>query len=297
MLRSTSISLGYQEFRRDRRYASPAVTINIGQDSCPARNWSLGGLLLEDAPRLDVGERLIGRLRVAGRADDFALTAEAIRHDPDAGTLACRFLDPSPAMVDALDAAVARRFSRRPRQVAIATALLAALFAAAPQAQAASAGALVPGAAPLPEFHLNFPNLLSEPLLPPTQAGDLQISLTSPDRGVLQFLFSPRTLVGGVTDPDFGASRSYAGLGWNLFDAGGFYGTLGFAGSLTRPGPDDPYRQLFGPPFAIHSMFELGYELGGPHSLTLSLDHSSAPDLFNDRGGLDNLRLRYGLKF
>jgi hypothetical protein len=254
-------------------------------------------MLLEGAPRFDMGARITGKLQVVGIDEVFNVTAEAIRHDSDERTLACRFLNPSPAMVSALDAAVAARFSGRRRRAALATAVLGALLALAPQALAAGTGALVPGGAPLPQFHLNFPNLLDEPLMPPAPAGDLQISLTSPDKGVLQFLFSPRSTIGSVTDQDSGTSRSYAGLGWNLFDSGGFYGTLGFAGSLTRPGPDDLYRRAFGAPFAIHSMFELGYELGGPHSLTLSLDHSSAPDLFSDRGGLDNFRLRYGLKF
>jgi len=298
MLRSTTISLGYKEFRRDRRYAAPAVTVNIGRESCRARNWSLGGLLLEAAPRYDVGAHITGELQVAGRNDVFTITAEAIRHDPDAGTLACRFLEPSSAVVGALDAAVAARFTRSRRSAVLGAALLGALLGFAPQAKAAGSGDLVPGGAPLPEFHLNFPNLLTEPLLPPAPDGDLQISLMSPDKGVLNFLFSPRSTIGSVTDQDTGTSRSYAGVGWNLFQADGFYGTLGFAGSLTRPGgPEDLYRRSYGAPFALHSMFELGYNLGGPHSLTLSLDHSSAPDMFNDRGDLNNFRLRYGLKF
>jgi hypothetical protein len=297
MLRSTRITLGYKDSRRDRRYAVPPVRVKFAGDMCCARNWSLGGLLLESAPCFDVGEQFTGELQVDGRDAVFIMNAQTIRHDPDAGTLACRFVDPSPEMVGALDAAVAARFTRSRRRAAFASALLGALLAAAPQARADGPGALVPGAAPLPQFHLNFPNLLSEPLLPPPPTGDLQISLSSPDKGVMQFLFSPRSTVGSVTDADTGTSRSYAGVGWNLFDAGGFYGTLGFAGSLTRPGADDIFRREYGAPLALHSMFQLGYELGGPHSLTLSLDHSSAPDLFGDHGELNNFQLRYGLKF
>src|SRR6185437_10846755 len=114
MLRTTSISLTYKELRRDRRYASPPVTVRLGGDDYVARNWSLGGLLLDAAPALDSGARLTGRLQVAGRADSYAVTAQAVRRDAKAGTLACRFVDPSPAMVNALDAAVAARFLRRP---------------------------------------------------------------------------------------------------------------------------------------------------------------------------------------
>ena len=57
------------------------------------------------------------------------------------------------------------------------------------------------------------------------------------------------------------------------------------------------YRRSLGPPLALHSTFEFGYELGDRHSLTLSLDRATAPDIFNEHNELDNLHLRYGLKF
>jgi hypothetical protein len=298
MLRTTRISLTHKEMRRDRRYAVPAVAVTVGGTEYRARNWSLGGLLLESGPKVAVGGRVTGQLRVVDREDAFAVTAEAVRRDRDAGLLACRFLEPSPAMVGALDAAVAARFLRRRQAVRteLGVALLAALLLAARPAVADGSGILVPGSAPLPEFRLDFPNLLLDPIGPPPP-NDLQISLDSPDRGVISFLFSPRSRYGFQQDQSTGTSRSYAGLSWNLFDSNGFFGNLGITGSVTQPGPEEMYRRYLGPSVGLHQEFELGYQFGDRHSLTLSLDHETTPDPFAERSELDNLRLRYGLKF
>ncbi len=300
MLRTTSITLAHKEHRRDRRYAVPAVSVTILDGEYQALNWSLGGLLLQHAPAASVGGHLNGRLRVSGRADSFDVTAEVLRRNTPEGTLACRFVDPSPAMVEALDGALAARLLGRRsagRGAAFGALLAASLLMAMPPALAGSPGGatLVPGGFPLPEFRLNFPDLLYGP--PPSGSPDLQISLTSPDKTVLQFLFSPRSQFAFTTDPDTRTSRSYAGVSWNLFENNGFFGNLGLAGSFTQPGAEEFYRHDLGPPLALHSTFEFGYELGAGHSLTLSLDHASATDLFGDRYDNSNLRLRYGLKF
>ncbi|HUK60390.1 MAG TPA: PilZ domain-containing protein [Stellaceae bacterium] len=284
--------------RRDRRYAVPAVAVTLGGTQYRARNWSLGGLLLEAGPAVAIGGQVTGELRVADRGEGFPITAEAVRCDKREGLLACRFVEPSSAMVGALDSAVAARFLRRPNaaRAGLGVALLAALLLAALPARAGSSGMLVPGGAPLPEFRLDFPNLLLDPIGPPA-THDLQISVDSPDRGVFSFLFSPRSRFGLAQDPTTGTSRSYAGLTWNLFDHAGFFGNLSIAGSVTRPGPEEMYRRYLGPTVGLHQEFELGYQLGDRHSLTLSLDHETSPDPFAERSELDNLRLRYGLKF
>jgi hypothetical protein len=298
MLRSTSISQMYKDNRRDRRYQAPPVALLLGGAEYPARNWSLSGLLLESAPAVALGRHFIAHLSIPGRADVLEFTAEALRHDPKTGGLACRFVEPSAAMVSALDAAVARRFLRRRNaaRAGLGAALVAALLAAHP-AQAGETGVLVPGSAPLPEFTLNFPNLLLEPLGPPPTNSDLHISLDSPGHGAINFLFSPRSRFGLETDALTGTSRSYAGLTWNLFDRDGFYGNLSLAGSMTRLGPEEMYGRELGPPLAFHSGFEFGYQIGARHSLTLSLDRATDSDPFGDRSEFDDLRLRYGLKF
>lgn len=272
----------------------------VGARGFSALNWSLGGLLLGGAPVAAIGDRLVGQLRVEGRADGVEIAAEVLRFDTKNGTWACRFIEPSPALVGALDAAVASRLSRRhaARRGAAGAALVLGMIATAPHALAGAPGsaALIPGGFPLPEFYLNFPDRLAEPL--PTGPSDLRISLTTPDKSVLQFLFSPRPEFAIATDRGTGTSRSSAGLSWNLFDSNGFFGSFGLAGSVTRTnGVDDVYRRYFGPPLALHGHFEFGYQLGAQHSLTLSLDHAAAPDAFGEHSDLDNLQLRYGLKF
>jgi hypothetical protein len=269
-----------------------------GADYC-ARNWSLGGFLLDAAPNVRVGSLLQGQLHIGARKQGVGFTALTLRRDEPEGTLACRFVNPSAALFDALDGAMAARF--RSRGAGLLGAMLAASLlltqphqaaAAASSASTGPGGALVPGGFALPEFRLNFPDLLAGP-----PSGDLQISLTSSDKSVLQFLFSPRSQFGFNTDPGTGTSRGYVGLSWNLFENSGFFGNLGFAGSLTRPGAEEMYRRSLGAPLAVHGTFELGYQINDQHSLTLSLDHATAPDLFSEHGDYNNFRLRYGLKF
>lgn len=159
---------------------------------------------------------------------------------------------------------------------------------------------LVRGGAPLPQFHLDF--LLDDParqaLLPPESVNNLEISLTSPDSGVLRFLFSPRPQLGLSVDRATGGNRAYAGLTWSLFDSDTVFGNVGLAGTYEAGSslPTDPLRRPLGPPLMLHGAVEFGYHLGERDSVSLSLDQGRAPDL---RPGVenDNFRLRYGLKF
>lgn len=306
MLRSTRIFLDRKEHRRDRRYTAPAIAVSFPVGDVTARNWSLGGLLLAAIPGVEVGSRHRGRLHIDGQERSFDVLAEVLRQDHTTGGLGCRFVEPSADMVKALDGALmARLVARRtPREKALGAAVLAAAafwaasaYAAVTTPLPAGGGTLVPGGAPLPQFRLNFPDLLSAAPAVSGAAEDLQISLTSPDRSVLHFLFSPRSQFMVNTDRDTGTRSSYAGLSWSLFDTDGFYGNLGLAGSYTRFGAEEMYRRYLGPPLALHQTFELGYELGGPHSLWLSVDHATTPDFLNDRSELNNFRLNYGLKF
>jgi hypothetical protein len=297
MSRTTRISMDYMEMRRDRRYFAPPVTVSFGGTQFTARNWSLGGVLIDGGPPVTVGSEVPGKLALVGQESSYDVVVEPLRRDPDDGTLACRFVAPSPVMVDALDRAVVRRMLGRrdgARRMAVALAFAGGLLAALPALAGSPSGSLVPGNAPLPEFRLNFPRDLDATA---GANGDYVISLTSPDQGVMHFLFSPRPQFNSSLDRDTGTSRSSAGLSWNLFESGGFFGNLGIAGSFTRPGLLDLDNRALGPSFALHGNFEIGYQLGNQHSLTLSLDHPTSPDYQNEHGELNNLRLRYGLKF
>jgi hypothetical protein len=166
-------------------------------------------------------------------------------------------------------------------------------------ATATDGGELVRGGAPIPEFHVDLADpglVLGEPR-PTADQGRLEISLGAPDSGVLSFVFSPRPQFGASLDRTTGTSRSYLGLSWDVFRGNGFFGSVGIAGSLTRPGAEEPSRSLLGPPVALHGTLELGYRLGEQHSLSLSVDHAHAPDLAGGGDGGDRLRLGYGFRF
>jgi lipid A 3-O-deacylase len=162
-------------------------------------------------------------------------------------------------------------------------------------------GALVRGAAPLPDFHLDF--LLEDParqvLLPLGRSSDLEIALTSPDNDVFRFLFSPRPQLGLSVDKLTGGNRGYAGLTWNLFDSRTVFGNLGVAGTYDAAAgaPNDPLRRPLGPPLMLHGALELGYHLGDQHSLSLRLDEGRVPEFRLNGESSDNLSLRYGLRF
>jgi hypothetical protein len=167
------------------------------------------------------------------------------------------------------------------------------------QPLAGSGDTLVPGSAPLPEFHLDF--ILDDPaghsVATPGNSGNLEIALTSPDSGVFRFLFSPRPQFGLNLDRTAG-NRGYAGLTWNLFDGSHLFGNFGLAGSYADPGaPNDPLHRPLGPPLMLQGALELGYHIGTQHSLSLSLDQGRAPAAGLGGETSDNLRLRYGLRF
>ncbi|HLJ62893.1 MAG TPA: hypothetical protein VKT70_02225 [Stellaceae bacterium] len=156
---------------------------------------------------------------------------------------------------------------------------------------------LLPGGAPLPEFGLNF--VIDDPqrfgMRPAGPNGNLDISLTSPDKGVLRFLFSPRSQFLSSADPTSGSNSTYVGLTWGLFDSHSLFGNIGVAGTYKTNGFDDSHTL---PLFSVHGAVELGYSLGQQHSLSLTLDRGHAFDPTSERiETIDNLRIRYGYKF
>lgn len=186
-------------------------------------------------------------------------------------------------------------------RLAAAAALVASFALAAPAfADGFGNTGLVRGGAPLPRFNSSFPIELGAPA-PAAEAGsreNLEISLTSPDHGVLRFLFSPRTLSGETYGFGPTVTGNYVGLAWNIFDSHRLFGSIGFAGAVNRVMPEDPTRPYGSPLFSLHSTLEFGYELGAQQSLSLALDHATASPYLGDRSAPgDFLRLRYGYHF
>lgn len=157
-----------------------------------------------------------------------------------------------------------------------------------------ASGALVRGGASLPRFEPSFPLEIGPP--PPSTNlapnEDLEISLSSPDHGVLHFLFSPRAVSGETFGFGSTVTGNYAGFAWNIFNNNQLFGNIALTGAVNREALDDPTRRLYGPLFSLHSTVELGYSFNAQQSLSLSLDHATPSPYYGN-----DLRLRYGYHF
>ncbi len=181
-----------------------------------------------------------------------------------------------------------------------ALALAALLALAAPAfadgAAAAYPGSLVRGGAAMPQFQLAFPSGDSANA---ATGSDFQIDVTSPNKSVYSFLFSPRPQWSSRYDAATGTTSSSAGFTWNDRIGGSkFYGGFGLGGSVLNPGSDDLLHRLQGSSPAMYGTVHFGYELSGEQNLLLSFDRGHTADSNTDRGELgNNLRLNYGVKF
>ena len=111
-MRISRTNFDRQESRRDRRYASPPLTVTIGERDYVSDNWSLGGFQLTAALPLELGAVVVGTLQVDG-SDGFAFTASVVRHEGD--TFGFHFQELSPQAMTKLDRALARRLVTRRR--------------------------------------------------------------------------------------------------------------------------------------------------------------------------------------
>ncbi len=114
MLKTIRINFDRHEARRDRRYALPPITVTLSSGAHATSNWSLGGFLLP--PNLEPGIDLVLGATVSGNVtlaenNTHAFAAEVVRRDAD-GT-GFRFVEPSDALVGALDRAIANRLFRK----------------------------------------------------------------------------------------------------------------------------------------------------------------------------------------
>jgi hypothetical protein len=200
-------------------------------------------------------------------------------------------------------------------RVAVALAVAATLAtqgAASGRAQAAddgvrltldsNTGNLVPGAATVPAFHMDF--LLDDAGrldgVPLGTTHDLEISLTSPNSPVFHFLFSPRAQFGIGYDPIEGASRAYIGLTWNLLSDNSIYGNLGLAGSFDPGGAGaaSVAGRVPDAPLMFHGAVEFGYRVDQNSSLSLAIDQGVVPNAHGSGPEpIDNFLLRFGGKF
>jgi hypothetical protein len=115
MLKTIRINFDRHESRRDRRYLLPPITLTLEAGDYVTSNWSLGGFLLppnlEPAIELALGATVAGKATMPDGNASHAFSAEIVRCDAD-GT-GFRFVEPSDALVGALDRAIAHRLFRK----------------------------------------------------------------------------------------------------------------------------------------------------------------------------------------
>jgi hypothetical protein len=177
-----------------------------------------------------------------------------------------------------------------------ATLVAASALSGLARADGLSAGgvstSLVRGGAALPHFDTSFPIDTSRPSPAPLVDQNLEVSLTSPDHGVLRFLFSPRMLSGETYGYGPTVTGNYVGLAWNIFDSNRLFGSIALTGSVNRQASDEPAPRFAAPALSMHGTLELGYAFNAQQSLSLALDHDSSQSYFGDF-----FRLRYGYHF
>jgi hypothetical protein len=83
-----------RELRRDHRYLLPALDVMIGEGRYRAINWSMGGLLIDGVCH-DIGSRVRGTFGIAGSSEPMPFAATVMRIDPEFGSCAICFDDPS----------------------------------------------------------------------------------------------------------------------------------------------------------------------------------------------------------
>jgi hypothetical protein len=311
MVKTLRKNFDRNELRRDRRYPLPPVTVMLGHAAFTTVNWSLGGFLIEGGPDLAVGTRVEGELRTEGATRTQKFTAEVLRRDRDGHATGFCFIERSDALVDALDRSIAGRMAGRRATLphvpllallvfALGLALGAPARADGTDATAAPASsALVRGGAAMPQFTGNFPMDFGSPVMAPSSSGaNLQSTIESSSDSVLHFLLTPQTLSGQSFGFNPAASNSYAGVGWNVFQANRLYGSIMFSGAANGIAGDDPTRRLYGPLLSLHSTLELGYDVGAQQNLSLAFDKAAPAPYAGDRSAYgEYLRFQYGYHF
>ena len=92
-----------KERRLQKRHTSSRMKLTfLGVEHKPL-NWSLGGVLVADSlPRASIGTTADGFIEVIGRPGRIAIRVELARRDKRTKEIAFRFIDPSPALLNAL---------------------------------------------------------------------------------------------------------------------------------------------------------------------------------------------------
>jgi lipid A 3-O-deacylase len=133
---------------------------------------------------------------------------------------------------------------------------------------------------------------------------NLEARFVSPE--FLRPLFSPRPHLGLSVNSAGDTSQLYAGLTWSFTLLRGLFSTrdslyldasVGGAAHDGKLDGDLADRKALGSRILFRESLELGYSFTPSQSISIMLDHVSNANLANRNEGLDNLGVRYGVKF
>lgn len=133
---------------------------------------------------------------------------------------------------------------------------------------------------------------------------NLEARFVSPE--FLHPLLAPRPHLGLSLNTDGNTNQVYAGLTWTFTLFRGLFSTsdslyldasIGGAAHDGKLDTEAPGRKSLGSRFLFRESLELGYSFTPSQSISIMLDHVSNANLANRNEGLDNLGVRYGIKF
>jgi len=134
-----------------------------------------------------------------------------------------------------------------------------------------------------------------------------EILFTSPS--LLEAIWSPRPVIGGLVNTSGETDQAYVGLTWTwdfahsvLMNDDGFYveGTLGGGvndGHTNVTPAESQHRKALGSNALFREDVDLGYRFSPRWSLAISYNHISDADLAVRNEGLNDIGLRVGMKF
>jgi lipid A 3-O-deacylase len=127
--------------------------------------------------------------------------------------------------------------------------------------------------------------------------GNFEVLFESP--GFLGWLGSPRPHLGIEISSAEQTNKAYFGLSWGWTFWGGWFAGFSLGGAahdgfLSTTQTD---RKELGSRFLFRESVELGYVIGGRHTISLLFDHVSNAKLAKNNDGMDSLGLRYGYRF
>jgi lipid A 3-O-deacylase len=115
----------------------------------------------------------------------------------------------------------------------------------------------------------------------------------------LGWIWSPRPTAGFSLNTAGDTSAAYAGVTWD-FDITGPLFVTAFFGGVVHDGetdPGKPDKRALGCPLLFRESIGLGWRLPGGDAIELAVDHMSNASLCDENDGVENLGLKYHLRF